>query len=115
MKGWYQNNPRVSEINVYDEANNRRRTTISYHTSTVCRSRCASGGARTATLLRTTNTQYKLDAEYLNRCLIGLVDNVHVYDGPTGALVSKVAYNTISATSFASFRARPSSTTRPTT
>lgn len=88
----YQTNPRVTETNIYDVAGNRRRTTIEYNQGyglpTAVREYAADG----QTVLRLTTTGYRLDGEYLNRRIIGLVDNQQVYDGITGALVSKVTY-----------------------
>ncbi|MGH9928257.1 MAG: S8 family serine peptidase, partial [Pyrinomonadaceae bacterium] len=87
----YPQNPRVSEGNIYDEAGNRRRTTIdytSYNLPSVVREWTGTGAN---VLYRQTSTGYKLDTEYLNRRIIGLVDNVQVTDG-SGALVSKTTY-----------------------
>jgi RHS repeat-associated protein len=88
----YAQNPRVAESNIYDEAGNRTRKTIeytSYNLPLVTREWAGASGNQ---LLRVTGYGYRFDAEYVNRRIIGLIDNVHVYDGPTGALVSKVTY-----------------------
>ena len=87
----FPQNPRVIEVNIYDEAGNHRRTTIaytSYNLPSVVREWT---GAGAATLYRQTATGYRFDGEYLNRRIIGLVDNVQVTDG-AGALVAKTTY-----------------------
>src|ERR1044072_9380434 len=78
-------------MNIYDEAGNRRRTTIdytSYSLPSAVREWVGSGGA---TRYRLTATGYLVDGEYLKRRIIGLVDNVQVTDGAC-ALISKVTY-----------------------
>jgi RHS repeat-associated protein len=95
----YQKNPRPTESNVYDAEGNRRRTTISYTTFSL------SGGTSCSlpadvyeynsdatSVLRRTHTDYRYDADYLERRIIGLVDGIYVYDGG-GSLASKVRYD----------------------
>ncbi|MFN2533002.1 MAG: S8 family serine peptidase [Pyrinomonadaceae bacterium] len=87
----YPQNPRVFEVNIYDEAGNRRRTTIDYTSYNLPSAVKEWTGAGATTLYRQTATGYRFDGEYLNRRIIGLVDNVQVTDG-AGGLVSKVTY-----------------------
>ncbi|HXL79253.1 MAG TPA: hypothetical protein VN951_00130, partial [Pyrinomonadaceae bacterium] len=97
--GWTQDNialtfpqnPRVAEINIYDDGNNRRRTTIDYTSFSLPSAVHEWTGANANVLYRLTTTGYRFDGEYLNRRIIGLVDNTQVTDG-TGALVSKITY-----------------------
>ena len=95
----YQKNPRITETNVYDPENNRRRQTISYTTFTL-----PGGGlcslpsdvyeyeANGATVLRRTHTDYRYDATYMNRRIIGLPSLRSVYDG-AGTLASKIWFD----------------------
>jgi RHS repeat-associated protein len=95
----YKVNPRPIEINVHDAEGNRRRTTIDYHAAFSLPSGVREwGGPGGDQLLRLTTTGYNLDAAYISRRIIGLVASRHVYDGTTGALVSKVAYEYDEAT-----------------
>jgi RHS repeat-associated protein len=102
----YMKNPRIYETNVYDDLGHRSRTTIEYGVGyglpTAVREW---GGADGGTYLRGTFTAYRLDSGYLNQRLIGLVDNVQTYDGPTGLLVSKVAYQYDYGNEFRQFQA----------
>lgn len=96
----YLLNPRVTETNVYDDAGNRRRTTISYT------SYGASYGlprdiylptdvyeydADATTVLRRTHTDYNLNSAYASRRIIGLPSARMLYDGGNN-LASKVWY-----------------------
>jgi RHS repeat-associated protein len=89
----FPKNPRVTETNLFDANGNRRRTTIEYHPSFslpfIVREW---GGAGGDVPLRVTATGYRFDAGYIDRRIIGLVSDQHVYDGPTGAVVSKLIY-----------------------
>jgi hypothetical protein len=60
---------------------------------------------------------YQLGADYVNRRIIGLPFQKLVYDGPTGALMSKVQYyyDWGGGDMFVDTRPRPRSTTAPTT
>ncbi len=87
----YQKNPRVSETNIYDAEGNRKRTTIDYTSYSLPNAVREWTGTGANVLYRMTATGYRFDAEYINRRIIGLVDNVQVTDG-AGALVSKVTY-----------------------
>ena len=89
----YQKNPRVIETNSFDVNGNRRRTTIEYHPGfnlpSVVREY---GGSNGDILLLVTGTDYKNEAGYIDRRIIGLPAAEHVFDGQTGVLVSKVIY-----------------------
>jgi len=86
----YQLNPRVTETNVYDEAGNRRRTTMSY-TSFGLPSDVNEYDADTTTLLRRKHIDYNLSAVYTDRRIIGLPSAQFLYDGANN-LFSKVDY-----------------------
>ncbi|HMG74994.1 MAG TPA: PKD domain-containing protein, partial [Pyrinomonadaceae bacterium] len=86
----YQTNPRVTETNVYDSAGNRRRNTLEYNQGYGLPTHVREyGGADGQTLLRLTTTSYKTDSAYIDRRIIGLPYERIVYDGPTGALMSR--------------------------
>ncbi|HMG72798.1 MAG TPA: PKD domain-containing protein, partial [Pyrinomonadaceae bacterium] len=86
----YQTNPRVTEANVYDSAGNRRRNTLEYNQGYGLPTHVREyGGADGQTLLRLTTTSYKTDSAYIDRRIIGLPYERIVYDGPTGALMSR--------------------------
>ncbi|HWN08814.1 MAG TPA: S8 family serine peptidase [Pyrinomonadaceae bacterium] len=87
----YPHNPRVVEVNVYDEAANRRRTTIDYTSYGLPSAVREWTGSASTTLYRQSTTGYRFDSEYINRRIIGLPDNVQVTDGG-GALISKTTY-----------------------
>jgi RHS repeat-associated protein len=90
-----QANPRVVETNVYDEANNRRRTTIEYHPNYAVFGlpwQIVEYAADGATPLRRTYMDYKMDAVYLGRRLIGLPFRRAIYDGSWN-LSSKIEYH----------------------
>jgi RHS repeat-associated protein len=89
----YQKNPRVTETNVYDEAGNRRRVTISYYSSTSFNlpSDVYEYAADGSTLLRRTHTDYTLDSVYTDRRIIGLIFGQYVYDG-AGTLKTKETF-----------------------
>jgi YD repeat-containing protein len=86
----YQLNPRVTETNVYDDAGNRRRTTMSY-TSFGLPSDVYEYDANATTVLRHTHTDYNLSAVYTDRRIIGLPNAQFLYDG-ANTLFSKVDY-----------------------
>ncbi|MBI1763267.1 MAG: hypothetical protein HYR56_17725 [Acidobacteria bacterium] len=88
----YQLNPRVNETNIYDEANNRRRTYIEYWDYTYnLPSYVTEYNADATTVLRQTLTFYNVNGQYLSRRLIGLPTERALYDG-SGALQAKVQY-----------------------
>ncbi len=87
----YKLNPRVTETNVSDAAGNRRRTMIEYHPSFGLISNVADYAADAATVLRRTTFDYKNDAVYLDRRIIGLLFRRTVYDGSWN-LVAKSEY-----------------------
>ncbi|HEV8167806.1 MAG TPA: DUF4214 domain-containing protein, partial [Pyrinomonadaceae bacterium] len=70
----YEMNPRVTETNVYDASNNRRRTTISYYptSSFSLPSDIYEYAANATTVLRRTHTNYNLSPAYTDRRIIGL-------------------------------------------
>src|SRR6266511_3335551 len=86
----YRLNPRVTETNVYDEAGNRRRTTVSY-TSFGLPSDVSEYDVNATTVLRRTHTDYNLRAVYTSRRIIGLPSAQFLYDGGDN-LFSKVDY-----------------------
>ena len=87
----YPQNPRVAEVNIYDDGGNRRRTTLDYTSYSLPSLVKEWTGAAANVLYRQTATGYRFDTEYINRRIIGLVDNVQVTDG-SGTLMSKISY-----------------------
>jgi len=95
----YQKNARIAETNVYDAEGNRRRVTLTYTTFTLPSGALASlpsdvyeYAADAVTVLRRTHTDYRYDAAYMNRRIIGLPSLRWVYDG-SGALASKTWFD----------------------
>jgi YD repeat-containing protein len=86
----YKLNPRVTETNVYDEAGNRRRTTMSY-TSFGLPTDIYEYDANATTVLRHTHTDYNLSAVYTSRRIIGLPSARFLKDGSNN-LFSKITY-----------------------
>jgi YD repeat-containing protein len=86
----YRLNPRVTETNVYDDANNRRRTTMSY-TSFGLVSDVYEYDANATTVLRRAHTDYNLSSIYTDRRIIGLPSEQFLYDGANN-LFSKATY-----------------------
>jgi hypothetical protein len=68
----YQLNPRVTETNVYDDADNRRRTTISYTSAFNLPGDFREYATDGTTLLRRTHTDYTLSSTYVDKRIIGL-------------------------------------------
>jgi YD repeat-containing protein len=92
----YRTNPRVTEMNVYDAAGNRRRTTINYDHLNYAQyglpysvSEYAANGT---TEIRRTNTDYNLNQAYLDQRIIGLVSTRQLYDSTTGQWQAKTTY-----------------------
>lgn len=84
----YQFNPRVVERNVYDdEGNRRRRTTVDYHGSFGLPWIVTEYAADAATAIRRTYFDYRNDAAYIDRRIIGLLLRHTVYDGNWNLLV----------------------------
>jgi hypothetical protein len=79
----YQKNPRVTETNIYDEASNRRRVTISYYptSSFSLPSDIYEYAANGTTVLRRTHTNYNLSSNYTDRRIIGLPAGKYLFDG----------------------------------
>jgi YD repeat-containing protein len=94
----YEQNPRVSEMNVYDPGGNRRRTEVVY-TSFGLPEEVKEYDADATTVLRRTHTEYvpgsvNASGAYAARRIIGLPERREVY-GPEGGvekLFSKVSY-----------------------
>ncbi|MEJ7712434.1 MAG: hypothetical protein WKF84_21915, partial [Pyrinomonadaceae bacterium] len=90
----YQNNPRPTDLSVYDEAGRRRRTSISY--TPASRSNLPSVveeyAADAATVVRRTETTYRQDAAYIDRRIIGLPNAKFVKEG-NGTLRQKLDYH----------------------
>jgi RHS repeat-associated protein len=90
----YAKNPRPYETNVYDEAGNRRRTTIEYLNGFSLPTHVrVFGGPNGDQFLRFTVTNYKQDADYVNRRVIGLPYERLTYDGQTGRVMSREIYH----------------------
>ena len=94
----YQTNPRVTETNVYDSAGNRSRTTIGYYAFTLPSGVSCSlpsdsyeYEADAVNVARHTHTDYNLDANYLNRRIIGLPQAKFLYEGAS-TLMAKSTY-----------------------
>jgi YD repeat-containing protein len=79
----YPLNPRVTETDVYDPAGNRARTTVDYSTpaGTSCKlpSDVVEFQANGTIPLRRSHTSYNSDADYINRRIIGLVNEKTLY------------------------------------
>ena len=77
----YQMNPRVTETNVYDSANNRRRTTIEYYTQFGLPHVITEYAADGTNALRFKVLDYKNDSVYVDRRIIGLLFRDSTLDG----------------------------------
>lgn len=93
----YQINPRVTETNIYDAENNRRRTTFDYSVAAYAQyglpyfvSEYAANGS---TEIRRTYADYNLSQTYLDQRMIGLVSAKHLYDAVTGQWRGKTTYS----------------------
>src|SRR5207245_1369753 len=91
----YPLNPRLTETNVWDAADNHKRQTISYgsYSAWSLPYEVQEYAADGATPLRSTYTDYNLDPSYVNRRIIGLASAVHVVDHTSGAYVSKTTFD----------------------
>lgn len=89
----YENNPRVTETNIYDPDGNQKRTTFDYSQPGYAQYGLPyvvrEYAANATTILRETYTDYNLNSQYTDRRIIGLVSAVHVSDG---TLLSKTGY-----------------------
>jgi YD repeat-containing protein len=94
-------NPRPSETNVYDDASNRRRTTVSYQTfllpsgvTSALPNEVKEYAANATTVLRQTHTDYDVSSNYISttRRIIGLPTAQYLYEGAGTTLLSKVDY-----------------------
>src|SRR5205085_2695158 len=95
----YPANPRVTEMNIYDPAGNRRRSAVNYYTFTLPDGASCSlpiditeYASDATTVLRSTHTDYRFDSAYLNNRIIGLVAGSYVYDG-SNVLKAKTTYD----------------------
>jgi YD repeat-containing protein len=96
----YPLNPRVTETNIYDDASNRARTVITYQqfefsneTSCHLPEVVKEYAADASTILRSTKTLYKMDEDYTDERILGLVSDKYVYDGDvSGTLAARVGY-----------------------
>jgi RHS repeat-associated protein len=89
----YAKNPRVYDTNVYDDIGNRLHTTIDYTDGYGLPTDVREyGGPNGDQPLRRTVTNHKMDADYVNRRIIGLPYEHVVYDGPTGKILSRELY-----------------------
>lgn len=80
----FAQNPRMVETNIYDDAGNRKRTTIEYNQGFGLPTHVREwGGPNMQTCLRMYATVYNLDAAYTSRRIIGLVFRRETYD-PNG-------------------------------
>jgi RHS repeat-associated protein len=93
----YQLSPRITETNIYDDAGNRRRTTISYNSVAVGSITChlpetvRAYAADATTVLRRTLTAYRWDQAFMDRRIIGLTAWQETYEGES-TLVSRLEY-----------------------
>jgi RHS repeat-associated protein len=105
----YPKNPRPIETDIRDAEGNRRRTTVEYVEGFSLPTHIREwGGPNADQLLRMTATSYNLHHEYVNRRIIGLPDRTLVFDGPTGAIVAKTAYQYDLGNEFRQFRGNAS-------
>jgi RHS repeat-associated protein len=89
----FPQNPRVTEINIYDDGNNRRRTTIDYTQGYSLPTTISQySGANGQTLLRSAVTVYVTDSAYLDKRIIGLPAEQVAY-GATSNIVSRHVYS----------------------
>jgi RHS repeat-associated protein len=85
----YQVNPRPYDLRLFDEAGNQRRTTIEYTSYGLPSNvREWSGG----TVLRRRETQYRFDAGFVDRRILGVVWMDLIYQGEN-TLMSKLNYH----------------------
>jgi RHS repeat-associated protein len=89
----YPQNPRVTEVSIYDDAGNRRRTTIEYVSGYNLPTHVREYANDGVTLLRLTVTGYKWDSAYFDKRIIGLPYERVVYDGASGNPVSHLIYH----------------------
>ena len=85
----YQVNPRPSEIRVFDEAGNQRKTTIAYTSFGLPSNVREYSGA---SVVRRRETQYRFDAAFVDRHILGVVWLELLYQGDN-TLMSKLNYH----------------------
>ena len=88
----YQKNPRVTETNIHDETENRKRTTIDYgaYVTYGLPYLITEYGIGGAGIMRQTYIDYNLNSAYVSRRIIGLVSSQQVSNG--SAVQSKTLY-----------------------
>lgn len=88
----YAKNPRPTDVAVEDSEGNRRRTAVEYSAYGLPSNvREYTGPTTGETLRRRTFTEYRWEAEWIDRRIIGLVGRRQAFEGES-ALVSKVEY-----------------------
>ena len=94
----YQLNPRPNDIRVIDEAGNQRRITIAYTSYGLpANVREYSGAA----VVRRRELQYRFDAAYVNRRILGVIDAESLYEGESTLMSKiKVHYDATDGSSF---------------
>ncbi len=85
----YQRNPSPYHVDVYDKEGNHNATEVNYTYYGLPDELYESGPNG---VIRRTHTDYNLSPTYTDRRIVGLVSGRQLYDGPTGALQSKVDY-----------------------
>jgi RHS repeat-associated protein len=85
----YQVNPRPNDIRVFDEVSNQRRTTIAYTSFGLPSNVREYSGAA---VVRRRETEYRFDAGFVDRRILGVVWMEKVYEGES-TLVSKLNYH----------------------
>ena len=91
----YAKNARVTETNIWDSENNRRRMTINYgpYASYSLPYEVIEYAADGATIVRRRYTDYNLSSSYVDRRIIGLVSAIQVIDHATNSYVSKTTFD----------------------
>jgi RHS repeat-associated protein len=89
-----QENPRVVEVNSYDNQGHHKRIGIGYgpYAAYGLPYEVLEYAADAVTPARSVYTDYDLNPAYVDRRIIGLVSAVHVFDHTIGAFVSKSTY-----------------------
>jgi RHS repeat-associated protein len=92
---YFQKNPRVVEINSYDNQGNRKRIGVGYgpYAGYGLPYEILEYAADAVTPLRSVYTDYDLNPAFVDRRIIGLVSAVHVVDHTIGWYVSKTTYH----------------------
>jgi subtilisin family serine protease len=90
----YQKNPRPYDLDTYDEANNRRHIDIIYTSFGLPGEvrEYSVDGSGFGGFMRRTYTGYRFDQAYIDRRIIGLVNDIHVVD-ENNNYVTKITYD----------------------